>query len=201
MAWNFHVAPYGQVRNEPGHEERLVFDPMLFERPVTCLVWRQRMHERGDDIRFEVTDRFVSNDPFDVNGRQLRTLNFRERNKHLRTSFDLENCLTFAALSQTLRGKFVDQLKVSSPQSFQDFMQRFRDPWFRQWWQTPIGYDAMDALLLERRFFNIPMSDIECALQSVSPECREFAIKTKFWSPSRAIPRDCHHNAKSALSN
>lgn len=43
VQWGWHVAPTINVRTEDGQVQRMVFDPSLFDRPVTVEEWNQRM--------------------------------------------------------------------------------------------------------------------------------------------------------------
>ena len=180
-AWNFHVAPCGSTVDAAGDPVRTVIDPMLFDKPIVDTAWRARLRERGDEINFEVTDRFVSEDPFDVNGRQFRTLKVQVRNEFLETSYDLDNAQTVAALAMTLRGQYVDELMTASPHDYEEFMRRFEDGHFREWWRSSADHKELDEQLDEATYFGLPMADIKRTIRSVSWELREHTIKTTHW--------------------
>lgn len=43
VQWGYHVAPIIEVRQADGSVKKMVFDPSLFDRPVTVDEWNQRM--------------------------------------------------------------------------------------------------------------------------------------------------------------
>lgn len=46
VQWGYHVAPVVKVRQNDGREVIMVFDPSLFDRPVTISEWNNRMLTR-----------------------------------------------------------------------------------------------------------------------------------------------------------
>ena len=45
VQWRYHVAPVHMVRGPDGGPQEIVFDPLLFDRPVTVDEWRDALHD------------------------------------------------------------------------------------------------------------------------------------------------------------
>ncbi len=43
VSWGWHVAPVAYVKQPNGSNKLMVFDPSLFNRPVTVNEWQQKM--------------------------------------------------------------------------------------------------------------------------------------------------------------
>ena len=62
VAWYYHVAPVVRVRFSNGNTQRMVFDPALFDRPVTVARWTDRQNDAGAVQQFSL-DRFYYREP------------------------------------------------------------------------------------------------------------------------------------------
>ncbi len=51
VEWAYHVAPVLIVRDLDGVEREMVFDPLLFDRPVTVEEWRVGLHDTPTLVR------------------------------------------------------------------------------------------------------------------------------------------------------
>jgi hypothetical protein len=54
--WGYHVAPILRVRGPDGGTEELVFDPLLFDRPVPVEEWRNALHDTPTLVRTSLAE-------------------------------------------------------------------------------------------------------------------------------------------------
>ncbi|PIS11481.1 MAG: hypothetical protein COT73_03715 [Bdellovibrio sp. CG10_big_fil_rev_8_21_14_0_10_47_8] len=47
VVWGYHIATVAYVKSQKGDVELMVFDPSLFDKPVTTEMWKQRMLDRS----------------------------------------------------------------------------------------------------------------------------------------------------------
>jgi Glutaminase len=51
VQWGYHVAPVLVVRSPDGDAQEMVFDPILFDRPVPVDEWRSALHDTPTLVR------------------------------------------------------------------------------------------------------------------------------------------------------
>ena len=51
VQWGYHVAPALAVRGPDGVSQEMVFDPLLFDRPVSVEEWRKALHDTPTLVR------------------------------------------------------------------------------------------------------------------------------------------------------
>lgn len=56
VRWAYHVAPVLTVREAGGNPQEMVFDPLLFERPVEVDEWRIALHDTPTLVRTAIDE-------------------------------------------------------------------------------------------------------------------------------------------------
>ena len=51
VQWGYHVAPVLIVRGPDGNAQEMVFDPLLFDRPVSVAEWQGALHDTPTLVR------------------------------------------------------------------------------------------------------------------------------------------------------
>src|SRR5207248_5547045 len=51
VQWTYHVAPVLTVRGPTGDAQEIVFDPLLFDRPIAVEEWRAALHDTPTLVR------------------------------------------------------------------------------------------------------------------------------------------------------
>lgn len=133
LPWRYHVANLVRVRTETGGVAEYVLDLSLFPGPVERKIWEERMRAAGGAMDFRLAEKTALRphqaydapniwDPIDLN----------EATKLNRSMSS--NAERYQGRQALLKGRWIDRLKVGSPEKFKEFQRAMENLNFRNWW-------------------------------------------------------------------
>lgn len=202
VTWNFHVAivamPEGTDRSL---QEMLVFDPALFDTPVSVQHWRDHLETEAQKLDINLSHRFAFSDPNPaILGEKIRVGQVATRYAELAARFDYSNQRVRRGLEVRLRGDYVDELMEGDKEKFDRFMASFDLLPFRTWWRLSETDTRLREQLGADAYFNIPIKKIRKTMKDVPEERRLFTLRAHHWQGAASAIAQLQEHLNDLLS-
>jgi|GEM_PF-3738231 len=146
IAWNYHVAVTCQVGDTLA-STAMVFDPALFDSVTLLSDWEKRFLQYNPDCLFKVSDMSSYHSYDDISFPGLAEINRAERDSTLSSNWNSDDSDTLAGREILGRGRYVDNLALSSPKRFDKLKHRITETRFSEFWLTHYGNQEIKDIL------------------------------------------------------
>lgn len=179
--WNYHVAAANLVQSDDGNVRNTVFDPVLFDKPVSVPEWSARIFGCDEPAHIIETARECFQSPHDDGEIWARDINYRERNAILRQHFNFDDDETRSSYLRSLRAHYTDGLLQDDATQLEELKTYLEDEGFRSWWRADLPDRSLARLADVERYYHLDAAALQDALACEDPLLLGRMLRLSAW--------------------